>query len=66
VVRFRSRFRAEIKIDGKKKYLGTFDTPEDAHVVYATVAREHHGEFAHDGFSREPAWTMNMMLSFGC
>ena len=29
-----NKFLAKIKIDGKYKYLGTFDTPEEASIVY--------------------------------
>lgn len=40
------RFRAEIKINGKSKNLGTFDTPEDASEFYQLAADMLHGEFA--------------------
>ena len=41
------RYRARIKIMGKERHLGCFDTPEEAHVVYMAAAREHFGEFVH-------------------
>lgn len=37
---------AGIKIDGKRVYLGRFDTPEDAHAAYCRAASAHQGEFA--------------------
>jgi len=40
------KFRASISIDGKNKYLGLFDTAEDAHECYKQAALKHHGEFA--------------------
>ena len=36
------RWKAEIRIDGKKTYLGTFDTALEAHNVYLTAKRQHH------------------------
>jgi len=42
----RSKWRAQIRIDGKKICLGTFDSPEIAHDAYRQAARVHHGEFA--------------------
>jgi hypothetical protein len=40
------RWQAQIKIAGKSKYLGLFDTPEAAHVAYAAAATAAFGEFA--------------------
>jgi len=39
------KWRARIKLNGKRKHLGYFDTPEDAHEVYCKVSAELHGEF---------------------
>ncbi|MBV5309274.1 HNH endonuclease [Chromatium okenii] len=36
------RFRADIMISGKTKYLGLFETPEEAHQAYLTAKREYH------------------------
>lgn len=41
-----SKWLAQIKINWKNKYLGLFDTPEDAHKAYCEAAQKHHGEFA--------------------
>jgi HNH endonuclease len=40
------RWSASILNCGKKHYLGTFDTPEEAHSAYAAVATKLCGEFA--------------------
>lgn len=37
-----SRWRAEIRVHGKKKYIGTFDTPQQAHEAYLIAKRQHH------------------------
>lgn len=43
------KWRARIKIDGRRKDLGRFDTPEEAHAAYCKAAAELHGEFANFG-----------------
>lgn len=40
------RWRSEIQLHGKKKWLGYFDTPEAAHAAYCAAAPLLHGEFA--------------------
>jgi hypothetical protein len=40
---------AQIKVAGKKKYLGVFATPELAHEAYRKAALELHGAFANFG-----------------
>lgn len=42
----KSKYKAEIRIDGQKIYLGTFDTPEEAGRAYMKKALELYGEFA--------------------
>ena len=37
---------AQIAIDGRAIYLGSFNTPEEAARTYDEAAIEHHGEFA--------------------
>ena len=41
-----SRYQAAINHKGKQVYLGSFDTPEQAHAAYCKAAAELHGEFA--------------------
>lgn len=40
-----ARFGARIAINGEEIYLGSFDTPEEAHAAWCEVAREKRGEF---------------------
>lgn len=40
---------AGIRIDGRRRHLGRFSTPEDAHAAYCKAATELHGEFARFG-----------------
>lgn len=46
VARNHSRFLAQITVNGQFKYLGTYDTPEQAHAVYVAAARDNFGEFS--------------------
>lgn len=53
VVRNRSarknaRWIAQITINQKTVYLGSFDTPEEAHAAYAEKSKMMNGEFHHD------------------
>ena len=40
-----NKFQAQAGLNGKKHYLGNFDTEEEAHEAYLIFAKEHHGEF---------------------
>jgi len=40
------RYMARIRINGKLRHLGMFDTGEEAHAAYMKAAIEHWGEFA--------------------
>ena len=42
------KWKAEIRIDGKKKHLGYFDTAELASEAYMAKAKEVHGKFYHE------------------
>lgn len=43
------KWRADIRIGGKKKYLGLYNTELEAHAAYCNFAQEHFGEFANFG-----------------
>lgn len=40
------RWYAQIRHDGKTRWLGTYDSPQEAHAVYKEWAIKLHGEFA--------------------
>jgi hypothetical protein len=40
------KYEALIKIDGKQKHLGRFNTPQEAHAAYIKAAEQVHGDFA--------------------
>jgi hypothetical protein len=40
-----NRWSAEIEVDGRKKYLGTFKTAEEAALAYAAANLQNFGEF---------------------
>ena len=41
-----NRWRAEVRVNGKGKKVGRFDTPEQAAIAYDSAAIQHHGDFA--------------------
>ena len=42
----RRKWRADIKVSGRSKHVGYFDTPKAAHAAYCEAATRLHGEFA--------------------
>lgn len=40
------KWRARIRVNKRYKYLGCFDTPEDAYKAYCQASRIYHGEFS--------------------
>lgn len=40
------RWRADIQLNGAQKSLGSFESPEVAHLAYSKAARQYFGEFA--------------------
>lgn len=42
----KKRWMATIRIAGRKKFIGYYSTPEQAHAAHMTIAKKLHGEFA--------------------
>lgn len=54
VTKDRKRWRAQIRIKGKKTYLGNYTTERDAALAYDLAAQQHFGEYANiNGISKE-------------
>ena len=43
------KWTSSIRVLGKEKWLGTFNSKEEAHAAYCAAAIEYHKEFAHHG-----------------
>ena len=43
---YHGRFRATIRVDGRQKWLGYYDTPEEAHEAYCVAAVARSGAYA--------------------
>lgn len=41
----RNKWKAEIRVDNISYHIGRFDTEEEAHEAYCTVAKDIHGSF---------------------
>ena len=46
VYKYRTKFRAQIRIGGKKTYIGTYSTEKEAHAAYVAAAEKEFGAFA--------------------
>lgn len=49
VKRMRQRWCAQIRVGSQRIYLGSFDTPQEAHRAYCRAAIQHFGAFANFG-----------------
>lgn len=49
VCKFGLRFKAYIKINGQSRYIGVYNTKEEASLAYEIKAKEIHGEFFNKG-----------------
>ena len=50
VCKSRDKWRADISVDGRSMYLGTFATQTEAAKAYDAAARKHYGDFAKCNF----------------
>jgi hypothetical protein len=49
VTRHRGKFRAQIRIQGRVKHLGVYNTPEQAHAAYCEAAQKEFGAYHRAG-----------------
>lgn len=49
VVFHQKKWKAQIGFQGRHRYIGVFDTQEEAHIAYCAKAKELHGEFFNPG-----------------
>jgi len=42
----KNRFRAAIRVNGKRKHLGSFRSPEEAYAAYVEASRFYYGEYS--------------------
>lgn len=47
------KWQARVGVNRTRKYLGLFDTPEEAFIAYQAAAQELHGEFYRDEFNNK-------------
>lgn len=47
------KWHAQIRVNGKRLYLGLHDTPEMAHLAYCEAAMKLHGEFYNPGYTTQ-------------
>lgn len=52
VVKAKNRWQAQITINGRNTYLGSFRSPEEAAAAYDAAARESFGDFARSNYQR--------------
>lgn len=50
------RFAASVRVGGRKRHLGRFDSPRDARAAYLAAAAAAHGEFFNPGEERPTIW----------
>lgn len=49
VIPKRGRFQSKVTVGGKTKSLGVYDTPEEAHAAYLSMARSKYGQHLPEG-----------------
>jgi len=49
----KGKWQANLQFEKNRVYLGTYDTPQEAHVIYRIAAARMHGEFSRDFYVSE-------------